>query len=367
MPKVSIVVPIYNVEQYLHTALDSLIRQTLKDIEIICVNDGSGDGSKQIIEEYAKNDIRVIQINQENGGYGKAMNAGIDRASGEYLGILEPDDYVSLTMYEDLYETAKNYHLDFVKADYKRFTTDKKTDCETYKYIHLSEKQEDYGRVFRPTEYLESFLFVMNTWSGIYRLDYIRENRIRHNETPGASFQDNGFWFQTFLCANRAMIVNKPYYNVRRDNPNSSIYNPGKIYAMNREYDYIRGILLEKQDVWDKMKGVYWRTRFRNYLATINRIDAKYEKEYVNTINRELKEGLLNQEYSSDDFPVDEWKILQSIIEGSFNIQDIAKKKDIDELELLKQSTSYKLGRILTFIPRKILCIIKSKNKDSIE
>ena len=95
--------------------------QTLKDIEIICINDGSTDGSLKILQEYAAKDDRIKIVDKENGGYGIGMNIGLDMATGEYIGILEPDDYVAITMYEDLYKVAKDNDLDFVKADFYRF------------------------------------------------------------------------------------------------------------------------------------------------------------------------------------------------------------------------------------------------------
>ena len=101
MPKVSIIVPTYNVEQYLREAMDSIINQTLKDIEIICIDDGSTDNSGKILDEYASKDSRVKVIHKKNGGYGKAMNVGLDNATGEYVGIVEPDDYIEPDMYEN--------------------------------------------------------------------------------------------------------------------------------------------------------------------------------------------------------------------------------------------------------------------------
>ena len=105
--KVSIVVPVYNVEQYLRECLDSLINQTLEDIEIICVNDGSTDGSLSILREYESNDSRVKVIDKPNAGYGQTMNVGMDVASGEYVGFVDSDDCVATDMYERLYQIAK--------------------------------------------------------------------------------------------------------------------------------------------------------------------------------------------------------------------------------------------------------------------
>ena len=125
MVKVSIIVPTYNVEQYLAECMDSITGQTLRELEIICVNDGSTDGSLNILKKYAASDDRIIIIDKKNEGYGRAMNDGLDRASGEYVGIVEPDDYVDLHMYEDLYCIAKEKNLDIIKADFYRFVCKK--------------------------------------------------------------------------------------------------------------------------------------------------------------------------------------------------------------------------------------------------
>ena len=107
--KVSVIVPVYNCEKYLKKCLDSLVNQTLKDIEIICVNDGSTDNSGRILEEYT--DSRIKIITKENGGLSSARNAGIAVAKGEYLGFVDSDDWVDLDFYEKLYNTAKNMIL----------------------------------------------------------------------------------------------------------------------------------------------------------------------------------------------------------------------------------------------------------------
>ena len=102
MPKISVIIPVYNVEKYLRECLDSVINQTLADIEIILVDDGSPDNCPQICDEYALKDNRIKVIHKENGGYGSAMNVGLEKATGEYIGIVEPDDYIDSKMYEDL-------------------------------------------------------------------------------------------------------------------------------------------------------------------------------------------------------------------------------------------------------------------------
>ena len=100
LPKVSIIVPTYNVEEYLRECMDSVINQTLKEIEIICIDDGATDNSGKILDDYARKDRRVKVFHNENGGYGKAMNYGLMHANGEYIGIVEPDDYVLPDMFD---------------------------------------------------------------------------------------------------------------------------------------------------------------------------------------------------------------------------------------------------------------------------
>lgn len=373
MAKVSIIIPTYNVEMYLVECMESVIHQTLKDIEIICINDGSTDGSLEILKSYAQKDDRIVLVDKENGGYGIAMNIGLEKATGEYIGIVEPDDFVKLDMYESLYQIAKDNDLDFVKADFYRF---KRTDEDDMNMVYnrLSKNPEDYNKVFNPSEDTEAIRYIMNTWSGIYKKGFIEKHHIRHNETPGASFQDNGFWFQTFIFATRAMIVDKPYYMNRRDNPNSSVHNREKVYCMNIEYDHIRDILMEHPELWERFKGMYWYKKYNNYIGTIRRIGMEYRREFVERFSAEFKRGLEKKELDPSVFSVAAWKKIQvvaaepdtfykvwvvaGVTERKLNkkIMQLERKnqKLSNELAMIKSSKSYRIGRILLFIPRKL-------------
>lgn len=373
MAKVSIIIPTYNVEMYLVECMESVIHQTLKDIEIICINDGSTDGSLEILKSYAQKDDRIVLVDKENGGYGIAMNIGLEKATGEYIGIVEPDDFVKLDMYESLYQIAKDNDLDFVKADFYRFKRTDEDDMNMV-YNHLSKNPEDYNKVFNPSEDTEAIRYIMNTWSGIYKKEFIEKHHIRHNETPGASFQDNGFWFQTFIFATRAMIVDKPYYMNRRDNPNSSVHNREKVYCMNIEYDHIRDILMEHPELWERFKGMYWYKKYNNYIGTIRRIGMEYRREFVERFSAEFKRGLEKKELDPSVFSVAAWKKIQvvaaepdtfykvwvvaSVTERKLNkkIMQLERKnqKLSNELAIIKSSKSYRIGRILLFIPRKL-------------
>ena len=121
MAKISIVVPVYNVEKYLKKCIESIINQSLQDIEIICVNDGSTDSSLEILNDFASKDKRVVVINKTNSGYGHTMNMGLNTATGEYIGIIESDDFADLRMFEELYKLAKDNDADIVKGDWYNY------------------------------------------------------------------------------------------------------------------------------------------------------------------------------------------------------------------------------------------------------
>ncbi len=312
MNKVSIIIPVYNVSEYLRQCLDSVIGQTLKEIEIICVNDGSTDNSPEILQEYAAKDPRFVVLSGPNGGYGKAMNKGLDRASGEYIGIVEPDDYVDLHMYEDLYQCAAENDLDMVKSDFYRFVTLPSGE-EKLEYARIDGSGQHYNRLLNPSRDTELIRLTLNTWTGIYKRAFLLEHHIRHHETPGASFQDNGFYFQTFVYAERAMILDKAYYKNRRDNPNSSVKSREKVYCMNQEYDYIRSLLMSDREVWERFKYMYWWKKYQNYMFTYQRIDDQYKKEYIERMRAEYRRAAQRGELKEEVFTELEWKKLNTL------------------------------------------------------
>ena len=213
-PAVSIVIPCYNVEAYLPEVLDSVLGQTLENIEAICVNDGSTDGTLDVIKSYAARDSRIVIIDKPNGGYGHSMNKGMDMATGEYIGIVESDDYILPTMYEKLYAAAEENNVDFVRSDFTKFKTGANGE-RVFWEEKLTPHSEYYNTVMNPADNLDVFNMQMLNWTGIYRTDFIREHNIRHHESPGASYQDNGFWFQTFCWAKRIYAVPEAFYCYR--------------------------------------------------------------------------------------------------------------------------------------------------------
>ena len=174
MCKITIIVPIYNVEKYLRECLDSLLNQTFKDIEILCMNDGSTDGSGQILEEYKNKDKRIRVINKKNSGYGATMNMGIDAANSEYIGILESDDVAKPEMFENLYNLITKYNCDVVKSDFFLYYS---------KQNKLIKNNIMQGKIINKVTNIDEDIEILgicpSIWSCLYKKDFLLKNNIR--------------------------------------------------------------------------------------------------------------------------------------------------------------------------------------------
>lgn len=287
-PKVSVVIPVYNSVVFLRECLDSVLGQTLKDIEVICVDDGSTDGSGQILDEYEKKDSRVIVIHKENEGYGKAVNTGIQEVSAPYFGIVESDDTIDSDMYRALYDVMQRTSVDVVKSDYYKFY--KRDGKIIREYVHLSDTGGGnlYCRRIDPVENPEALLYGKYTWTGLYNTEYIKCNQIRHNETPGASYQDNGFWFQTIVRAGSIFFLDEAYYNYRQDNIGASFFDKGKPFAELDEFRYAEGKLEEMGK--DGYSFHPWLSLFllSNGYYAFNRVKSQYKTNVAHRVREEF-------------------------------------------------------------------------------
>ncbi len=319
-PKVSVIIPVYNVERYLEECMESVIHQTLKDIEIICINDGSTDRSLSILRGYADQDPRIILIDKPNEGYGKGVNDGMDRASGEYIGIVEPDDFIDPGMYEYLYDAARKNDLDFVKSDFYRFESG---DDGRYVMARAAASADPaaYNRVFDPSADPDYLLYDMHTWTGIYRRSFLREQCIRHNTTPGAAYQDTGFWIQTFVYGKKAMLVDRAFYKKRKDNPGSSVNDPNKIYTMWKEFDFIREILTRDPAVWNRFKYAYWRSKYYAYMMRLNRIAERRKPEYIRRMQAEFRQGMRDGEIDLSVFSEGDRRIVRALLDSTLKFR----------------------------------------------
>lgn len=280
MEKISIVMPSLNVASFIKECIESVIQQTLSDIEIICVDAGSTDGTLEILEDYAKKDDRIIILHSDIKSYGHQVNMGMEKATGEYVAIVETDDVVNIKMYEILYDVAKKTQVDIVKADFAKFVINngvlersEQKIAKDFLYNRILTHKDDYKDIIT-----NASLF---TWAGIYKRDFLVKNDLKHNETLGASYQDNGFWFLTMSKAESVYFVNQSFYMLRRDNPNSSINNKGKVYIIFDEYEYIKKVISTWVDLYEEILPFYWWARFGATRYHYRRVDNKFKKEFL--------------------------------------------------------------------------------------
>lgn len=236
-PAVSVILPIYNVEKYLEQCLDSVCDQTLQKIEIICIDDGATDRSAQIIDQFAEKDSRIVPVHKQNEGYGKGVNTGLSIARGQYVGIVEPDDYIDHRMFEKLFETAKNFDFpDIVKSSYWR-VCDAGTTEETIAPCYYQGKVECVNTRFTIDQDASLLYYHPSIWTAIYKREWLNSNDIKMKEIPGAGWADNPWLMETMLAATSIVYIDEPlyYYREFRTGSSSNLKDPSIIY--NRWFD----------------------------------------------------------------------------------------------------------------------------------
>lgn len=218
MDKITVIVPVYNTGKYLEQCLESVLMQTYYNIQILCINDGSTDNSKDILQRFAEKDSRLQIINQDNRGYGAAVNKGLDLADGEYINIVESDDFLDPVTIESLYRFAKGFEraeiIKFAYWDYFDLadgTHKISPSCSSVVETHLYP--------FQISQYPELLIYHPSIWSCLYRHDFIRDNNLRFVEAPDAGWSDNPFFFASMLLAKNIIWSNEKHYYYRRTNP----------------------------------------------------------------------------------------------------------------------------------------------------
>ena len=234
MAKVSVIVPVYNVEKYLKRCLDSLINQTLSDIDIICINDGSKDSSLQILEQYAQKESRIVIYNQENSGLSVARNTGLEHASGEYIGFVDSDDWVDLDFYEKLYNSAKNNNADIAVADFIREHPNKKPKRLKLKEEKIYTTPEDKFMICKV--HREGCV-----WNKIYRTEFIKSINLKF--VPKMYYEDRDFTIRSLYFSKKLVTTPNTYYRYFV-NP-KSIVNKRRNYIQDEHYILVRQQVLQ--------------------------------------------------------------------------------------------------------------------------
>lgn len=241
--KISVIMPAYRVEKYLEQCINSVINQTYSNIEIIIVDDGGTDGCPAIIDSYARRDSRIIAIHKKNEGYGAAVNAGLAVAKGDFISIVETDDWVEPDMLESLIDAYEKIPNCIVKGSFNRIRDEAYHNSQSFN--HLVNFDGELAEV-RPDESLELFLMESSIWSAIYEKKFLVQNSIAFQETPGASYQDMAFKFICYASVEKITLLNKPIYNYRVMSVGSSSASSGKALISFENYNFIRNFLIRK-------------------------------------------------------------------------------------------------------------------------
>ena len=325
--KVSVLVPIYNVERYLRECLRTLERQTLQEMEFICVNDGSTDHSLDILQRFARRDKRFKVIDKENSGYGDSMNLALTQACGEYVGIVEPDDYVELDTFADLYYLAVKERADVVRANYYQFS---ETGSQVFQQIsereaagQVKNSRDDFvdsactGTKCKTRRCLSAGFHCLRQppaiWSGLYKRTFLERNQIQFLTTPGASYQDTGFFWKTLASAKKITFTGRAYYHYRTDNANSSVKNSAKVDMVRQEYHAIEEYL-QGHDLLTTFGGVMQATKFATYYWNLLRLDRQFVKDFAVKMREEFQLAWANDALDKRYFSRKHWWVLQLLL-----------------------------------------------------
>ncbi len=273
-PKVSVLVPTYNTEKYLQQNLDALVRQTLRDIEIIAINDGSTDASLEIMQKYAASDARIHIIDKPNSGYGASLNMGIDQARGEYIAISEPDDYIERSMLAKMYKAGKKHDADLVKCNYFEH-------FETREEKHRNLDGYPYNTVFDAADKPQVICTVPSIWTGFYRRDWLKSEGIRFRETPGASFQDTAFVMKSWFAARAVVLLRKCLVHYRMDNPNSSVKTSNKVFEVCDELAESQDFLRQRPARYKAFIPWFHVDKWGKYQWNYERIEADLHASFA--------------------------------------------------------------------------------------
>ena len=309
-PKVSVIIPIYNQEKFLAKALDSLINQTLKETEFLCVNDGSKDGSLKILEEYRNKDNRIKIINQKNQGAGPARNQGLKFATGDYIAFLDPDDYLEKDALKTLYKQAKQQKCDLLVFDFKRCNEDGKTVGEYHikdflKSIFEIKENENFNwRDIKAGVFGKLF---PASWNKFYKKDLIKENKLYFSKTSLA--EDMNFVFGATLKAKNIGYLNKSLYNYTVHEKSATRVVSDKNLCIFKAIDSVRR-MLEKNGLYNDLAK-----EFDDFVVWLMIFHTKLVKSPQKLLNRCENILSLNQNKILKEELKKNYQIL-SILEG---------------------------------------------------
>lgn len=303
----SVIIPIYNTEKYLPKCLDSIIQQDYSDLEILCINDGSTDGSLTILIDYQKKDNRITVINKANSGYGDTMNTGIRTAKGSYICIVESDDFVAAGSFRRLVNTAEQFDADVVKGNYYLYTQESKAKLND----NLSAVKKN--QLLEDLEIKKLFFVAPSIWSAVYKRAFLTDNEIWFRCSPGASYQDTSFAFKVWAAAKRVVALEDGVIYYRTDNMESSSNETNKVSDISAEFEEIEKTIrkLGRNDLW----SVFIRVKYISYVWNMNRLVPDKKIQFLNSVYEEFVSARKNGWLDKTQWPESDWIVFHRLLE----------------------------------------------------
>lgn len=279
--KVSVILPSLNVAGYIEECLDSVVQQSLQELEIICVDAGSTDGTREILDRYSQKDSRIIILHSDQKSYGQQVNMGLDYAAGEYVAILETDDWIEPDMYQCLYENGAVEGLDYVASDFDLlYRLQNGRDYRIRQRLFHGERQSWYGRILDSDQIatLRSSDYVL--WKGIYSREFLNSHHIRLHLSLGAAFQDMGFLQQVKTYARQAKYLDKSFYRYRQDREEASSKGLDGLWHYENEFRWIHDELRLCCHFNDIHRKYYYFTMSISFITKYDQIIAKLKGDW---------------------------------------------------------------------------------------
>lgn len=300
MARVSIIIPVYNVESYLSKCMESIVSQTFKDIEIICVNDGSTDNSAEILKDYAQKDNRIKVITQKNQGQFSARHTGLKNSTGKYILFIDSDDWIDKTLVEKTLKCIEKYNTDVVIFG-AYSVKDNKISKGMYSVEKINQKYKE--RILTLKDY-ENDLFCLppTAWNKLYRKDFLDRHNIKFQEIRNG--EDQIFYLHTILTAENIYVLNENLYYYVKNRLGSITSKSRKTTDAPISNFYIAENLLKELSYKEKYISQIINKYFNKTLSWYGKCDKNFKNIFFENINKLKKHLIL-------EYPDGWWKYFE--------------------------------------------------------
>lgn len=324
--KISVIMPSFNEINYIEECLKSVVNQTLEDIEIICVDGESNDGTLEILKKYASKDSRIEVYTSDKKSYGHQVNLALSKAKGEYIGIIETDDFIEEDMFEQLYALTENGTVDMVKSTFYHYND---SDEENIK-ITVNDAKKNIKTTEKFTIKEEPLIVEghPSVWAGIYRREFLNDNNIKMVEERGGGWVDNPFFYETAITAKSIRYIHKPFYYYRESNPDSSSNNFTDFTLPMRRVLDLFDIFEKYGYVSEEVKRLFYNRLFRYIEIILENNELDYRNLdydtcfYIQKVLKKVDEDFV-REKMHNNFKIIYYKFISPLFLKRFNEENI--------------------------------------------